>query len=96
MTFTRDLDIKYGFEKIQSRAIRYFLGVHPKTPIPSLFGEVGWTQFKYKRWVGMCRTWNRFVEMEDDQVNKQIFIQDYTADTPNWSRFSNCMYNVRL
>ncbi len=77
---------EYGFEKIQSRAIRYFLGVHPKTPIPALFGEVGWSQFKYKRWLCMCRTWNRFIEMDDDRVNKQIFIQDYTANTPNWSK----------
>ena len=77
---------EFGFEKIQSRAIRYFLGVHPKTPIPALFGEVGWTQFKYKRWIGMCRTWNRFIEMDDDRVNKQIFIRDYTANTPNWSK----------
>ncbi len=34
----------------------------------------------------MCRTWNRFIKMEDDRVNKQIFIQDYTANTPNWSK----------
>ena len=77
---------EYGFEKIQSRAIRYFLGVHAKTPIPALFGEVGWTQFKYKRWICMCRTWNRFIGMDDDRVNKQIFVQDYTANTPNWSK----------
>ncbi len=39
----------FGFEKVQSRALRYFLGVHPKTPIPALYGEVGWIPFKYKR-----------------------------------------------
>ncbi len=76
----------FGFEHIQSRAARYFLGVHPKTPIPALYGELGWIPFKYKRWLHMCRTWNRFLAMEDDRINKQIFIQDYTSNVPNWCK----------
>ena len=28
--------------KLQNRALRYFLGVGPKTPIPALHGEVNW------------------------------------------------------
>ncbi len=74
----------YNFEKVQSRAIRYFLGVHPKTPIPALFGEVGWIQFKYKRWVSMCRSWNRFIKMDDERISKQIFLQDYSSDINSW------------
>ncbi len=27
-----------------------------------------------------------FIEMDDDRINKQIFIQDYTTNTPNWSK----------
>ena len=38
---------KYDFEKIQARAIRCFLRVHPKTPIPALFGKLGWISFKF-------------------------------------------------
>ena len=34
----------------------------------------------------MCRTWNRFLAMEDDRVNKQIFIQDYTSNVLNWCK----------
>ncbi len=75
---------KYDFERVQSRVARYFFGVHPKTPIPVLMGELGWTPFKYKRWVSMCRTWNRFVSMEDTQVNKQIFLNDYYSDIETW------------
>ncbi len=69
---------------IQSRAARYFLGVHPKTPIPALMGELGWTPFKYKRWVALCRTWNRFINMDDSRINKQIFLNDYYANVESW------------
>ncbi len=34
----------------------------------------------------MCRTWNRVLAMEDDRVNKQIFIQDYTSNVLNWCK----------
>ncbi len=74
----------YDFERVQSRAARYFLGVHPKTPIPALMGDLGWTSFKYKRWVSMCRTWNRFVKMDDHRINKQIFLKDYYSDIETW------------
>ena len=74
----------YNFEKIQSRAIRYFLGVHPKTPTAALFGDTGWLQFKYTRWLYMCRTWNRFVQMDEDRLNKQVFLSNYYANTQNW------------
>ncbi len=36
----------FSFEQVQSRAARYFLGVRPKTPIPALYGELGWIPFK--------------------------------------------------
>ncbi len=75
---------KYDFERIQSRAARYFLGVHPKTPIPALMGELGWTPFKYKRWISMCRTWNRFINMDNSRINKQIFLNDFYSDIETW------------
>ncbi len=75
---------EYDFERVQSRAARYFLGVHPKTPIPALMGELGWTSFKYKRWISMCRTWNRFIKMDDARINKQIFLKDYHSSIDTW------------
>ncbi len=87
----------YSFEKIQSRAIRYFLGVHPKTPIPALYGEVGWIQFKYKRWISMCRSWNRFIKMDDERLNKQVFLQDFSSDISSWcTDFHNVCINLDL
>ncbi len=34
--------------KVQYRAIRYFLGVHPKAPLLDLEGDMGWENFKGK------------------------------------------------
>ena len=33
----------------------------------------------------MCRTWNRFVTMDDTRVNKQIFLNDYYSNIETWS-----------
>ncbi len=88
---------KFDFERIQSRAARYFLGVHPKTPIPALMGELGWTAFKYKRWIALCRTWNRFINMDDCRINKQIFLNDYYANIETWcSSFYYVCYTLGL
>ncbi len=88
---------EYNFDRVQSRAARYFLGVHPKTPIPALMGELGWTSFKYKRWISMCRTWNRFVKMEDCRINKQIFLKDYFSNIETWcSSFYHICYMLGL
>ena len=42
-------------EKIQQRAIRYYLGVHQKSPILAIEGDMGWFTCKNRRYVEMCR-----------------------------------------
>ena len=32
----------------------------------------------------MCRTWNRFVDMDNARINKQIFLQDFHSDIESW------------
>ncbi len=69
----------------------------PKLPIPALFGEVGWIPFKYKRWLLMCRTWNRFIERDDDRMNKQIFLQAYSSDISSlYTGFHSICINLDL
>ncbi len=60
------------------------MGVHPKTPTAALFGDMGWVQFKFTRWLYMCRTYNRFVEMDESRLNKKVFLSDYYANSCNW------------
>ena len=58
-------------------------------------GELGWTPFTYKRWVSLCRTWNRFVRMDDSRINKQIFQNDYHANLETWcSSFCYVCYTL--
>ena len=42
-------------EKVQTRGIRYFLGLHPRCPIPALYGEMGWTPLRFKHWISLCK-----------------------------------------
>ncbi len=45
--------------------------------------------FATHKWISpslVCQMWNRFLSMEDDRVNKQIFIQDYTSNVQNWCK----------
>ena len=81
---------KFYFEKIQQRAIRYFLGLHPRCPIPALFGEMGWVPIRFKRLISMCRTWNRHIFMDENRINKQVFVNSLHRLQNNWcSEFRN-------
>ncbi len=53
--------------KIQSRAIRYFLGVHQKTQILALEGDMGWITSDVRRQTEMLRLTNRLIHMNDSR-----------------------------
>ena len=38
-------------DKITERAMRYYLGVHNLTPLPALYGEMGWLRTKYRHYI---------------------------------------------
>ncbi len=40
-------------DKIHFRAIRYYLGVHPKTPLLALEGDMGWNSCKIRQHINM-------------------------------------------
>ena len=72
-------------ERVQQRAARYYLGVHPKTPIPALTGDMGWKCTQQKRYSKMIKYWNRLVKMNDNRLTKQVFIADKNLCKANWS-----------
>ncbi len=44
----------------------------------------------------MCRTWNRFVTMEETRINKQIFLNDYYSSVETWcSDFYSICYVLK-
>ena len=42
-------------QKIQLRALRYFLGVHKQTPTLAINGDSGWLNMKYKHYPNMLK-----------------------------------------
>ena len=65
-------------EKVQHRAIRYYLGVHPKAPLLAITGAMGWVDPQVRRHVNIIRLWNRLLKMEDSRLTKKIFLWDHS------------------
>ena len=80
-------------ERIQQRACRYYIGVHPKTPILALTGDMGWVPAQIKRHRNMIRYWNRMVEMNDARLTKQMFLYDVHRCNNNWSSEVKSIFN---
>ena len=78
-------------EKVQNRAIRYFMGVHPKTPIPALNGDMGWIATDVRRHNAMIRYWNRLMNMNNERITKKVFIWDKSLCKENWSSEVKCL-----
>ncbi len=71
-------------DKIQQRALRYYLGVHQKTPILALEGDTGWKKCQNRRLILMCKLWNRIVCMEESRLTRKIFDHEYKLCSNNW------------
>ncbi len=71
-------------ERVQYKACRYFLGVHPLCPLPALIGDMGWLPCKYKRIKQLCNYWNRMMRMGNDRLTKKVFLYDLEACNNNW------------
>ena len=57
-----------SMNKIQNRACRYYLGLHPKTPISGLQGDMGWLLPKYRHIIALFRAWNRLTQLNTDRI----------------------------
>lgn len=80
-------------DKIQHRAMRFFLGVHKYAPILGLHGEMGWVSLSVHRRVSMARFWNRLVNMDNSRLTKRIFVWDYQINNKNWSSQMNIIFD---
>ena len=73
------------YDRIQYRAMRFFLRVHKCTPIHGLHGDMGWVSISIDRWVDMMRFWKRLMHMSNDKLTKRVFLWDYQLCHNNWS-----------
>ncbi len=70
-------------DKVQFRAIRYYLGIHPKTPLLALEGDMGWNSCKIRQCINMIRLWNRLINMDENKLTKRVLKWDYII-CKNW------------
>jgi hypothetical protein len=71
-------------ESVQHKAMRIFLGVHRFAPILALEGDFAWVTPRHRRWIIIVRVWNRFVQMSEDRLTYQIFVNDYCLALSNY------------
>ena len=83
---------------IQSREIRYFVGVHRFTPILAITLDMSWAVSSSRRWANVLRLSNRIVNMSETWLTKKVF--DYEcpmAGVKNWcSGVKNSLTKVDL
>jgi hypothetical protein len=60
-------------QKVQNRAMRYYLGVGRRTPNVALQGEMGWSCSEKRQWVCVTRQWCRLRNLQETCINKTIF-----------------------
>ncbi len=69
--------------KVQYRAIRYFLGVHPNAPLLGPEGDMVWENCKVRHFLAIIRLWNKQIKMNPDRLTKRIVICEYNL-CKNW------------
>ena len=74
-----------SMNKIQNRACRYYLGLHPKAPIAGLQGDMGWLLPKYRHIIALFRTWNRLTKLKTDRIVSKVLKWDIKM-VNGWSK----------
>ncbi len=62
-------------ERLQHRLACYYPGVHSKTSILALTGDMGWSSTYLLRHIKMTKYWNRSINM-NDRLTKKLFLYD--------------------
>jgi hypothetical protein len=62
-----------ALQRVQNRAMRFFLGTHKFTPTLALLGDMGWFPITFYNNVEMIRLWNRLITMPEHRLTKKIF-----------------------
>ena len=71
-------------DTIQFRAMRFFMGVHKFAPNMAVVGDMGWIPCQIRRKLNILKLWNRFIDMNDNRINKHIFLWDYERPNIGW------------
>ena len=74
-------------DRVQEKAIRYFLGVHRFAPIHMLYGDIGWIPCHVQHKSSVIRLWNRLTTLSASRVTSKVFHWDllYSCKQGTWS-----------
>ena len=65
-----------GCEGVQRKFLRCLLGVRDSTPNASVLGELAAFPLAHTAATLLCRFWNRLVDMPDERLAKQAFLEN--------------------
>ncbi len=71
--------------KIQTRAIRIFLGLNSFSPNAGIQEHMGWKFHVIRRLLRMVKYWDRLVCMGDTRLTRRVFIWECSYNKGNWS-----------
>ena len=69
--------------RVQTRALSYFLGVHNRAPVVGIQGDVGWILPKYRRLLKMLQLWDHLLSLNENRLTKHIFEWEYANNFGN-------------
>ncbi len=81
-------------QKIQQHALRFYLGVHPKTPLLTLDRDMGWIHPNIRKHSGMLMFWNRVLNMDEYRLTRTMFEYDYKRCKKNWCKDMKQLFNI--
>ena len=83
----------WGFEntemcnKVHENAMRFYLGVLKFTPLPALYGEMGWIAVKYRHYLSTFRSWNRMMKLPNTRITRHALQQDFDLSMTNKNKW---------
>ena len=65
-----------GIDRVQEKAVRYFLGVHRFAPIHMLYGDIGWIPCHVQHKSSVIRLWNKVTTSSASGLTSKVFYWD--------------------
>ena len=86
-----------NFDKIdavQYKAARSFLGVHKFAPKLAVEGDMGWLAPQYRAWLNILRMWNKLIQLDDNRLTQNVFINDYYLAQSGHENWCTYVYKI--
>ena len=58
--------------KVVENAMRFYLGVHKLTPLPAVYGTMGWIVVKYRHYLNTFRFRNIMIKLPNTSITRHV------------------------